>query len=225
MRLIVLPGLDGTGALSVPLCARLGHSSTVENIRLPDDLFRYEDLVRWLEPRLGSDDYAIIAESFSGPLAIRLAATKPAGLKALVLVASFAQSPRRVPSIAATLLYLLPATSPRLIRMARWLLVSKWGAQDFPEAFAEIIRSVPKQTLVGRLREVLRASAFDALSAIQVPGLLVAASRDALVPARMTTDFRKAGWAIEIVEGPHFLNLTRAEEVGDRIERFLARQV
>jgi pimeloyl-[acyl-carrier protein] methyl ester esterase len=225
LRLIVLPGLDGTGALSVPLCSYLSGSHIVENIRYPENLFRYEDLAHWLEPKLGSGDYAIIAESFSGPLAIRLAAARPTGLKALVLVASFARSPRRLPPFTATLLYLLPLQSRLMIRVVQRLLVGKWGAQDFPDAFAEIIRKVPKSTLVRRLREVLRGGALDALSAIQTPRLFVAASRDALVPARKMDDFRTAGWSVEVVDGPHFLNLTRAEAVGDQIERFLAKQV
>ena len=225
MRLIVLPGLDGTGALSEPLCARLSLSHDVENVRYPGELFQYEDLARWLESRLGPGDFAIIAESFSGPLAIRLAATQPAGLKALILVASFARSPRRVPAFAAAGLYLLPLRSRLLIRLTRRVLVGKWGAQDFPETWTKIISTVPRPTLVGRLREVLRVNVTGQLSVIQCPRLLIVADRDRLVPVANTHDFSRHGWATEKVEGPHFLNLTRGEDVAERIEVFLEHEV
>jgi pimeloyl-[acyl-carrier protein] methyl ester esterase len=225
LRLIVLPGLDGTGELSAPLGACLSRFHEVEIIRYPSDLFRYEDMARWLEPQFGTGDYAIIAESFSGPLALMLAKSKPKGLKALILVASFAGSPRRVSPHAAALLYLVPVQSRRLIQLTKGLLVGNWGKQDFPGTFARIIHTIPKQTLVRRLREVLRGHAFDALTALQIPRLLVAASRDALVPAQTRNDFLTAGWVVEVVDGPHFLNFTRADDVGDRIERFLADQV
>jgi len=104
MRLIVLPGLDGTGALTAPLGDTLRGSHDVEIISYPTNLTRYEDIAPWLAPQLGSRDYALVAESFSGPLAIAIAAERPQGLKALVLVASFARSPRRLPAFLATVL-------------------------------------------------------------------------------------------------------------------------
>ncbi|WP_438705186.1 alpha/beta fold hydrolase [Tabrizicola sp.] len=193
-------------------------------IRYPDNLFRYEDVALWLEPQLGAGEYVIIAESFSGPLAVMMASAKPAGLKALVLVASFARSPRRVPAFASAVLYLLPLRSVLLIRLTRWLLVGKWGTTDFPEEFSRIIRSVPRRTLVGRLREVLRVNVVGALQPLAMTGQFIVASRDFLVPASRAEDFREAGWNVEAVEGPHFLNFTRPQEVASLIERFLAAQ-
>jgi pimeloyl-ACP methyl ester carboxylesterase len=222
VRLIVLPGLDGTGVLSAPLCDQLAGSLDVEAIRYPHDLVSYEDAARWLKPRLPTSDYGIVAESFSGPLAVMLAKERPAGLKALVLVASFARSPRPVPPFFAAILYLLPIRSVLLIWLSRWLLVGKWGKRSFPQDFASVIRPLPRRTLAGRLREVLRVNVVETLQDVAVPGLLVAASADALVPTRRAEDFRAAGWNVVTVEGPHFLNLTRPHEVADAIKAFLA---
>jgi pimeloyl-[acyl-carrier protein] methyl ester esterase len=222
VRLIVLPGLDGTGILSDPLCDQLARSFDVEAVRYPNDLATYEDALQWLLPRLPAGDYCVVAESFSGPLAVMLAKERPAGLKALILVASFARSPRPVPPFFAAILYLLPIRSVALIRLSRWLLVGKWGTRSFPEDFVTVLRPVPRRTLVRRLRDVLRVRVTGALQSVAVPRMLVAASADALVPARRTEDFRAAGWTVVTVDGPHFLNLTRPQEVANAIKAFLA---
>jgi pimeloyl-[acyl-carrier protein] methyl ester esterase len=222
VRLIVMPGLDGTGLLSAPLCDRLAQSFDVEAIRYPNDVFSYEDAARWLKPRLPASDYCIVAESFSGPLAVMLANERPAGLKALVLVASFARSPRPVPPFFAAILYLLPIRSVVLVWLSRWFLVGKWGDRSFPQDFVTVLCPVPRRTLAQRLREVMRVSVVETLQAVAIPRLLVAASADALVPARRTEDFRAAGWTVVTVDGPHFLNLTRPQEVANAIKGFLA---
>jgi hypothetical protein len=55
-RLIVLPGLDGPGAMSARLGACLGDLHDVKIIRYPRDHFRYDDIALWLEPQLGTGD-------------------------------------------------------------------------------------------------------------------------------------------------------------------------
>ncbi|MCX7286098.1 MAG: alpha/beta hydrolase [Rhodobacterales bacterium] len=223
MQVILLPGLDGTGALTAPVGAYLGPSYKAEVVQYPAGLFRYDDVARWLQPHLPTDDFVIVAESFSGPLAIRVAAARPSGLKALVLVASFARSPRLVPAFFAAILYFLPIRSVLLIRLTRWFLVGNWGARDFPEAFVKIIGPVPRKTLAGRLRAVLKVNVVDDLKAVEGPRLLVVASGDRLVPASRAGDFRAAGWEVETVEGPHFLTLTRPQAVATVISAFLAK--
>jgi pimeloyl-[acyl-carrier protein] methyl ester esterase len=223
LQVIVLPGLDGTGALTAPFGGYLAQPYKVQIVQYPADLFRYDEGVRWLQRHLPTGDYVIVAESFSGPLAITMAAAKPSGLKAMVLVASFARSPRRFPPFFAAILYLVPIRSVLLIRLTRWFLVGKWGARDFPEAFVQIIKSVPRRTLAGRLRDVLRVNVVDDLKALKVPRLLVVATADRLVPASRAEDFRAAGWTVETVAGPHFLTLTRPQEVATTISAFLAR--
>lgn len=187
----------------------------------PSTLTRYDDIARWLRPQLGTGSYAIVAESFSGPLAVRLAAAHPAGLKALILVASFSRAPHRLPAFLASALYLLPLRSLVFIRLTQRLLVGKWGPKTFPEDFVKVLQAVPRRTLVGRLRAVARVDVSGELTEIRVPKLMITASADALVPRSCSARFAAAGWMLASVEGPHFLALTRAEDVADRIERFL----
>ena len=88
----MLPGLDGTGALLEDFAAALAGHFDVEVIAYPhDELLGYSQLCGLVRMRLPQQDYVLIAESFSGPVGLALAAERPAGLKALVLCASFAR--------------------------------------------------------------------------------------------------------------------------------------
>jgi pimeloyl-ACP methyl ester carboxylesterase len=52
--------------------------------------------VKWEVP--AGEDYVLLAESFSGPVAIEIAAIHPTNLKALVLSATFVFKPSLFPS-------------------------------------------------------------------------------------------------------------------------------
>lgn len=210
--------------MTAPLGATLRRSHGVEITSYPTNLTRYEDIARWLVPQLGSSDFTLVAASFSGPLAIVIAAERPEGLKAVVIVASFARSPRRLPAFLAAVLYLLPLRSVTFIRLTQRLLVGKWGTKTFPEDFAELLRSIPRRTLVDRLRAVARVDVSEKLTEIRVPKLMILAAADDLVPRSQAAIFAAAGWTVEGIEGPHFLAFTRAEAVASKIKRFLDSQ-
>src|SRR5579883_1951220 len=92
---VLLPGLDGTGRLLEEFARSLGRTSTVRVVRYPPDLaasyVELEDVARALVPV--DKPYILIGESFSGPIAISLAAKAPQGLVGLVLCATFARAP------------------------------------------------------------------------------------------------------------------------------------
>src|SRR5512138_710960 len=93
---ILLPGFDGSGQLFAPLLAEERLPFEPHVVALPADLPRgYEELVAWLEPRLPTEPFGLLAESFSGPLAIRLAARHAERVTHLVLAATFLRSPLR----------------------------------------------------------------------------------------------------------------------------------
>src|SRR5258706_6807633 len=88
---LLLPGMDGTGRLFSWLVAELPRQIAPRVISYrTDEPLGYRDL----EKRIAIPDepFAIVAESFSGPLAIRIAAKRPKHLRAVVLVATFIRS-------------------------------------------------------------------------------------------------------------------------------------
>lgn len=93
--IVLLPGLDGTGELFAPLVAAWGDRFRTQVVSYPRaERLGYAalaDRVRALLPL--HEDYVLLAESFSGPLGVMLAAERPQRLRGLVLCATFARSP------------------------------------------------------------------------------------------------------------------------------------
>jgi pimeloyl-ACP methyl ester carboxylesterase len=114
--IVLLPGLDGTGELFRPLLAHLPPALQPIIVRYPgNEQLGYDVL---LERVLGAlparERFIILGESFSGPLALMAADTRPAGLEAIVLCATFVRSPLWIR--AAWLRHLVRPWAFRLIR-------------------------------------------------------------------------------------------------------------
>jgi hypothetical protein len=84
-QLIILPGLDGTGVRITPFLREMERVVPRAVIGYPPDrpmgYAELESLVRHSLPE--SERYVLLAESFSGPIAIRVAANPPPGLAGL----------------------------------------------------------------------------------------------------------------------------------------------
>src|ERR1700677_2682366 len=93
--LVLLPGLDGTGIQFRPLLPHL--PKEIRPIVLsypPDQALGYADLLPRVLSALPKDvPFVLLGESFSGPLAIMAAATRPSGLVVLILCATYIRNP------------------------------------------------------------------------------------------------------------------------------------
>ncbi|MBW2523728.1 MAG: alpha/beta hydrolase [Deltaproteobacteria bacterium] len=222
---ILLPGLDGTGRLFEPFCAVVARAQrTCSVVRLPS---RPACDYRQLADRLGSQlDLAgsvLVAESFSGPLALELAANHGAGsLAGVVLVASFVRPP------VARLLRWLPwraifATAPPNWAIRRYLV---GGAA--PAALVAEVRSavatVEASVLAQRVQAVLTADATEQLATCATDVLYLQATQDRLVrqPSVDAITQTRSDVAVVQIEAPHLLLQTRPKEAWAAIERWLA---
>jgi pimeloyl-[acyl-carrier protein] methyl ester esterase len=138
MQLVLLPGMDGTGRLFDEFIRALPNSFPATTVPYPTDRYlsysQLEELVRAACPK--SEPFVLLAESFSTPLAIRLAAAKPANLAGLVLCTGFATGPLRrwqgrIASLAASFIFRNPVSN----LMARFWLV---GSNASPELLAAV---------------------------------------------------------------------------------------
>ena len=95
VKLILMPGIEGTGDLFAPLVRALDNSLDTTVLRYPtDEPLGYSELLPRVRAALpASGPFVLLGESFSGPLAIMLAAEAPAGLRGVILSASFATNP------------------------------------------------------------------------------------------------------------------------------------
>lgn len=180
---MLLPGLDGTGELFRPLLAELPdwiHPVVVSYPR--DRQLGYAELLPIAAAALPTaGPFAILGESFAGPLAVMLAAGKPAGLTGVILCASFVKKPFRTLPAWLGLLCVGPIFRlwPAVLRL-RSLPMRKELGDLLPLALAAI-RSVRPEVVAARVRALLRVDTEPQLSDLAVPLLYLQALRDPLI--------------------------------------------
>ena len=222
-RLVLLPGLDGTGDLFAPFISELGSSPETKVVRYPSDgcpdYASCEAAARLALPRIGS--YVLLGESFSGPVAIRIAASKPAGLSGLILCASFARNPRPALRRFRALLRRVPRRHP-----PNWLVSSLvLGSASTPVLTSMLVRSL-KQTapeiLLSRALAVLDVDAARELADVKVPILYLKARRDRLVPVAAYQEILAIARQVSVVDidAPHFVLQVAPKEAVDSIRGF-----
>lgn len=226
MRLLLLPGMDGTGRLLEPLCAALPASLTSIVVRYPTDrALGYDELLTIVEesvPR--GDEFIVLGESFSGPLAVMLAAKKPPGLKGIILCASFARSPVRgiVRGVARIIGPLLMRVTPRAVE--RWMLLGRYQTPELRGMLDEALSSVPPAVLSSRLRSVLAVDVVAELRSCSVPILSLRSTADRLVSSRCGADLKRINPAIDVavLNAPHLILQAAPLEAARVIENFAA---
>lgn len=171
-----------------------------------------------------SKPFVLLAESFSTPLAIQIAAERPPNLKGPVLCAGFAASPIRGP-----LRWLAWLTAPVLMRIAlpeaviRSRLIGEEAPASLVEAVRAAISSVQPQVLAARLRAVLTCDVRSDLANISVPILYLQAKNDRLLRPKCLDEMRSLKGDIRVVEvdGPHFLLQREPQKTAEIVTNFL----
>lgn len=225
-RFVVLPGLDGDAASRAVFLDHLRLIGPTEFVTYPlDRVERYADAQSLVEPSLPkNDDFILIAESFSGPVACSIAGNRPAGLRGLVLVASFARYPWSWLRPLVNVVRVLPS-GPALDSVLRMFLVGKHATPEQLEVLRSRVRQLPPATIRARLRAVLSTDTLPTLVNARIPTLLLQATNDRLVPnsaAQLIVD-RLPATAIHRIEGPHALMQMAPDECARHIRAFVAR--
>ena len=119
-HLVLLPGLDGSGKLFDPFIKQFPQASRITVIPYPTDRhIPFNQLGDYLAPLLPNDKpLAILGESYSGPVALSLAARGDINIQKLILVASFAKYPA---SFLKSLSKYLPLSLLFRLPMPVWL--------------------------------------------------------------------------------------------------------
>ncbi len=208
-RLILLPGMDGQGTLFAPFI------DAIRTHRDPKDLSihalaygaaesAYDALTQRVLSALPREaPLILLAESFSGPIAIRIGAMPPKNLRGVVPVSTFAQPPGAT-SLARRL---KPRALTQLLRISppRWA-IHTWMAQGATaQDLAKIqmaITQTPPRTLAARLHQIATVNEVNSLADLSVPGLALHPTRDRLVRQRLLVPTH---WEQKEVDGPHLL--------------------
>jgi pimeloyl-ACP methyl ester carboxylesterase len=193
IHLILLPGLDGTDVFLRPLLARLPSSIVTRPILFPDaGPCAYPQLLDLVRRQLvGIPACYVLACSFSGPLAVMLAAAAPDQVRGLILVATFLRSPR--PALAP-LRFAISGSLVWTLRFLRRLPIWLRPQNDAMRAAKrETWARVSARGLAGRARAVLTVDVRDLLRSRcrDLPVLSVSYEADTVVARR---------WSDEIID-------------------------
>lgn len=217
---LLLPGLDGTGELFRWFLPYLHGQQVVVARYPPDPRWSLADHVEYVAGlALGMPRCIVVAESFSGAVALRLR-QHDARIAGIVLVASFARCPRRM-------LHLLPLWSAPLLRrlaasppLLRWFCLGRDAEAGRVATLAAVVAGLPPRLLAARLRLVRELDDRAVIMSADTPVLHLRARHDRLVRIPLL-DGPHPSWLHEIdIDGPHFLLQTRPEACWQAIRQW-----
>jgi pimeloyl-[acyl-carrier protein] methyl ester esterase len=223
-KLILLPGLDGTGKLFADFLEALDLGSSAQVVSYPPDIpLGYDELEPLVRAALPTRSrFVILGESFSGPLAIRIAAHPPPALVGLILCVTFASNPYPHLAWARGLAALLPLKS-----LPRWLRAPlMWGSASpskAPRQSERAMAGVDAAVIRRRIAALLSVDETAALAKISVPTLVLCATGDRVISRaasmRLMHGIRHAQRLD--VDGPHLLLKTRPKECAAAVLNFI----
>ena len=212
MKLILLPGMDGTGVLFEPLLHHIGDLD-YETISLPNGGPQdYSTLTDYVAARLPKQEYVILAESFSGGIAPKLARSSDANLKGVLFIASFLSSPTKfLPLLMTALPIKLLARLPLSDYLFRLFLLGKNSSPEIIALFRKAIAITPSHVLRDRLRQIAKLKPDGKTSLL---GSVYIHPKTDLLVSNQTAEFVAAFPNITTLEldGPHFILQAKPEE-------------
>jgi len=219
-EIVLLPGLDGTGDLFDRIAPLLGADLTVKIVRYPaDPRLGYAGYVEHVRNEIGSREVFLLGESFSGPVAVRLAMQLGQQIKGIVLAATFVKNPwprwliRRAARVD-------PVATPVNIRDA--ILMGSYGDAELVAKVDEIVRTLSRPVRAARLRAVADVDVRQDFARLSCPILVLHGRGDWLIPPSLMQKSvcTKGGARMIVIPGAHMLLQTRANDAAAEIINF-----
>ena len=210
VHLVLLPGLDGTGKLFDTFIKQFPDPSSITVVAYPMDRhIPFEELSNYILPLLPvNKTLVILGESYSGPVALSLAARDDLDIAGVILVATFAKypaSPLKFLSsyLPLSLLFRLPI--PDFI--IRQFCFGSRGSKTLDKQLRDSVRANKVDVLAKRAHEGAGIDVSALLSKIKVPCMYIAATNDNLVPAAAIEHLKThlPQLKVVILEGKHFI--------------------
>jgi pimeloyl-[acyl-carrier protein] methyl ester esterase len=206
VALVLLPGLDGTGLLFTDFIAALPPDIEPVVVSYPNDpTLGYMELEAVARAKLPAQPFILLGESFSGPIAISIAASAPTWLCGLVLCCSFARNPHQPLGWVRWLKRVLPAHAPAVV--LNWLLLGRFSSARLTSALTQALAKVAPATLRARIAAILTVDVTARLASVRVPVVYLRATEDRVVPISASLLIRQLcpATAVTEVAAPHFL--------------------
>lgn len=221
--LVLLPGMDGTGKMFADFVAAM-QARCIAVAYPPDEPLGYAELEEFVRVRLPHDDFILLGESFSGPVALTLAAQHLPNLRAVVLVSTFARLPYpRLPQPLQHLISAGPFWRMPSVLTARTIL-GRYRTPQLYEQLRQTRASVAPAVWKARIRAVLGVDCTPVLPRVDVPVLYLRGREDRLIFASAATHLARHLPAMQLVtlDGPHWLLQAKPHEAAAAIRAFAA---
>jgi len=221
-NLVFLPGMDGAGELFKPLLGFFKEYNC-QIIKLPQSGPQdYPSLCDYVKDKLPTDDFVLIAESFSGPVAALLAQHKIDNLKGIVFIATFLSCPNKILTRIGKSLPLKPLMKfPGSRYFIKKLFLGNQTDIQLIEKFQSIVSKVPNKVLSNRI-EVMQKLTYQNFKC-QLPSIYLLPRSDRLVPKSKANEFKECFINLYVIEidGPHFILQAQPKTSADIILEFL----
>ena len=224
-KLVFMPGLDGTGISFEPLSKFLSADIATTVVRYPADrLLSFEEIIACAHDQIKGAQDIVVAESFSGPVAISLIGSGRLKAKGLILCATFAKAPRRTMLKMLRWLPLeLGLKLPFQRVLLRYILGDRRATDALSPMWQRIKSMVPPRVLAHRIRLLSLLDVRHWLSEIIIPCWYIQATKDKLLPASSVLDFVQAipHLVVRKLTGPHFILQAEPEASAAIINEFI----
>jgi pimeloyl-ACP methyl ester carboxylesterase len=225
--LYILPGLDGTTRMldAFIAAARAAGFGNVHAIGYPPDRpLGYAELETFARAALPIQaPFVLLGESFSGPIAIAIAADPPPNLIGLVLSTTFDRAP--VPLLApfASLTRFAPTRALPTAALSA-VLLGRWSTPELRRTLRAALDDVAPTVQRARAAAAMRVDMSDRLAHIAVPTLMLKANHDRLLRAGVGRQLLAGIANVRQValDGPHLLLQTRTDRCAEAVAQFAA---
>ena len=206
MKIILLPGLDGTGSLFNDLLNNLGEDNEVEVISY-DHIsgLSFIEQAKEIAVKITDVNVLLVAESYSGRVAYELSQILDSRVRAIVFIASFISSPSFLSKFAV----FLPVSMLKPNFLTAYLLsVLGFNGQATKKQIDRLFNSLKianRSKLKARLKNI--AALSSPANVIDCPVTYIRPNRDFLVSSAAVSRLRSlcTNFNVISVSGGHFI--------------------
>jgi hypothetical protein len=192
MKLVLLPGLDGTGKLFEPFINALPSNIEPVIIAYPENEYLgYEGLAQYVLGQLPKEErYYLLVESFSGPIGYLLAKKNLENMLGVIFVATFLHSPIKLLVKLSSILPLaliLKLPIPNIV--IKWFFLGMQADLRVIGLLKKTLRKINSKIISFRVKEV-RNLVLN-LEKININSYYVQALNDKLVASKELSAFEE----------------------------------
>ena len=206
MKVVLLPGMDGTGILFEPFIEQAPPDIEITTIPLmPSENYSYEDHARYVMSQIGEDPVTVVAESYSGMVAYNMLRLGCKNIEHVVFAASFICLPSKPARIANYFPVALARSKLVPKTLMGKILFGKFSSPKLINYFYSALSMTGDKTLTHRLDQIAKLK--EPKYKINIPCTYIKPDSDIAVSKAAVTAFHKvcSNLIIHEVAGTHFV--------------------